>query len=154
MLKLCRNRYRCRIIFENYCQPAVAVLNSKKGNQMCLHFRASYAPTFSVTIFRGPQRWFPPKLIENSLWAIQNTFRHLEKHSKRRYKMYICSVILRELESLRNYQGFSLIFPKILDAIERFTKVRLFLFLSPLINLVMPYPRHTRNCQFMVYKES
>ena len=35
-------------------------------------------------------------------------------HSKRRYKICICSVILGELESFRNYKGFSIIFPKIL----------------------------------------
>ena len=38
-------------------------------------------------------------------------------HSKRRYKICICSVILGELEHFRNYKGFSIIFPKILDAI-------------------------------------
>ena len=38
--------------------------------------------------------------------------------SKRRYKFFISSVILRELEAFRNYKGFSVIFPKILDAIE------------------------------------
>ena len=29
---------------------------------------------------------------------------------------YICSVILEQLESFRNYQNFSILFPKILDA--------------------------------------
>ena len=28
-------------------------------------------------------------------------------HSKRRYKIFICSVILGELKSFRNYNGFS-----------------------------------------------
>ena len=28
-------------------------------------------------------------------------------HSKRRYKIFICSVILGELKSFRNYKGFS-----------------------------------------------
>ena len=37
-------------------------------------------------------------------------------HSRRRFKIVICSVILDELESFRNYKGFSIIFPKILDA--------------------------------------
>ena len=37
--------------------------------------------------------------------------------SEGRYKTFICSVILGELESFRNYKGFSIIFPKILDAI-------------------------------------
>ena len=41
-------------------------------------------------------------------------------HSKRRYKICICSVILGELEASQNYKGFSVIFPKILDAIQRF----------------------------------
>ena len=36
-------------------------------------------------------------------------------HSKRRYEICICSVILRELESFRNYKGFSIIFPKFLE---------------------------------------
>ena len=34
--------------------------------------------------------------------------------SKRRYKICICSVILGELESFRNYKGLSIIFLKIL----------------------------------------
>ena len=60
-------------------------------------------------------------------------------HSEVRYKICICSVILGELESFRNYKGFSIIFPKILDAIQRFTKVKIFLiplsitFLNPKI---------------------
>ena len=45
-------------------------------------------------------------------------------HSKLRYKICVC--ILEELECLRNYKGFSIIFPKILDAIQRITKVKIF----------------------------
>ena len=44
---------------------------------------------------------------------------------KRRYKICIFSVILGGLKSFRNYKGFSVIFPKILDGIERFTEVRI-----------------------------
>ena len=44
--------------------------------------------------------------------------------AKRRCKICICSVILGELESFRNYKGLSIIFPKILDEIWRITKVR------------------------------
>ena len=47
-------------------------------------------------------------------------------HSKRRYKICICSVILGELESFRNHKGFSIMFPKHIDAIQRITKVRIF----------------------------
>ena len=43
--------------------------------------------------------------------------------------LMICSVILflGQLESFRNYKGFDIVFPKILEEIESFTKVRIFL---------------------------
>ena len=63
-------------------------------------------------INKGTQRRFPPKYIENTFKVIQSTFRSLEMHSKRRYKIGICSVILGELESFRNYKRLSSIFPK------------------------------------------
>ena len=44
-------------------------------------------------------------------------------HSKRRFNIF-CSVILGELQSFRNYKGFSIIFPKTLDAISSITKLR------------------------------
>ena len=47
-------------------------------------------------------------------------------HSKWRYKICICSFIPGE-DSFRNCKGFSFIIPKSLDAIYRFTKVRIFL---------------------------
>ena len=47
-------------------------------------------------------------------------------HSKRSFKICIFLIILDELESPRNYKGLSIIFPKILDAILSFTKVRIF----------------------------
>ena len=50
-------------------------------------------------------------------------------HSKRRYKICTCSVILGQLESFRNYKGFSIILPRFLDAIQRIIKVRIFLIL-------------------------
>ena len=65
----------------------------------------------------GTQRRFSPKYIENTFLAIQSTFKSLEIYSEWRYKQFICSVILGELESFRNYKGLSIIFPKILDAI-------------------------------------
>ena len=36
-------------------------------------------------------------------------------HSKSRYKIRICSIILGKLESFQNYKGSGIIFPKILD---------------------------------------
>ena len=71
------------------------------------------------------------KLAHPALREFQSTLRlliqvrYLEMHSKRRYKICICSVILAEVES---FSGFSIIFPKILHAISRFTKVTIFLF--------------------------
>ena len=56
-----------------------------------------------------------------------------------RCKICICSVILGELASIRNYKGLSIILQKILDEIWRITKVRYFLiplsttFLNPKI---------------------
>ena len=60
-----------------------------------------------VLFIRGTQPRFPSKYVENTFWAIQSTFRSIEMHCKRRYKILICSVILGELKSFRNYKGFS-----------------------------------------------
>ena len=78
------------------------------------------------TVSRGTQRRFPPKYVKKPFPAIQSRFWTLEIHSKQRYK-YKCSVILGDFGSFRNYKGFRIIFPKILDAIYPFTKVRIFL---------------------------
>ena len=65
--------------------------------------------------------------------------RAVEMHSRCRYNICICSVILGELESFQNYTGLSTFSPKILDAIWLNTKVRHFLipfsitFLNPKI---------------------
>ena len=56
---------------------------------------------------------------------MQSTFRSLEMRSKRRYKICVCSVILGELKSFRNYKGFSI--PENFRCNCRFTKVRIFL---------------------------
>ena len=61
--------------------------------------------------------------LSRVLSALQKNF----KHSKRCYKICVCSVVLGQLESFRNYNGLRIIFPKILDAILSFTKVRIFL---------------------------
>ena len=66
---------------------------------------------------RGTQRRFPLKCSENTFLAIQSTFKSLEKHSKQRCKICICSAIPGALESIGNYKGLSIIFLKILDEI-------------------------------------
>ena len=61
---------------------------------------------------------------------MQSTLRSLEMKSERRYKICIDSVFpvfLGELKAFRKYNGFSVILSKILDAIEPFMKVRIFL---------------------------
>ena len=82
-----------------------------------IRIRKYYQPLITLrAAVRGTQRLFPPKYIENTFQAIQGNFRSLEMHSKQRYKIYICSVILGELESFQNYKGFR-ISPIILDLI-------------------------------------
>ena len=46
------------------------------------------------------------------------------KHSERRCKICVCSVMVGELESFRNYQGLSIIFLKSLEEIWHIMKVR------------------------------
>ena len=52
-------------------------------------------------------------------------------HSKRRYEIFICSVILAELKSFRNYKGFSIIFPKIFRCNLTFYESENFFYSSP-----------------------
>ena len=117
------NRNPCYAGYRVYCLPwytnglglmkvlgHTALCSSRlmQAKWKCLH----------ITRIRGTKRRFPPKYIENTFQAIQGPFRYLEMHSKRRYKICIFSVILGELQSFRNYtKGFSVTFPKILDAI-------------------------------------
>ena len=68
-------------------------------------------------------------------------------NSKRRYKIWIYSVILGQLECFRNQKGFSIILPKIVDAIIRITKVSL-IFLTPSITflkIIHEWKDHSRN---------
>ena len=57
----------------------------------------------ALTIGRGTQRRFPQHL--QHFLGYPEYFFCLEMHSKRRYKIFICSVIL---ESVRNYMGLSI----------------------------------------------
>ena len=51
-----------------------------------------------ASCYRGTQRRFPPKYIENTFQAIQGNFSPLEMYSKRCCKICICSVVLGQLE--------------------------------------------------------
>ena len=84
------------------------------------HFSLSHKPLVIryLVLHRGTQRRFPPQYIENTFQAIQSTFRYLEMNSERRYKICKCSVILRQLESLRSHQGSSISSPKNLKGIQ------------------------------------
>ena len=68
----------------------------------------------------APNDDFLPNALKTVFQTIQGTFRPLQMHSK----YYICSVIPGELKSFRNSKGFGIIFPKMLDAIWRITKVK------------------------------
>ena len=46
---------------------------------------------------RGTQRRYPQNALKTFFEAIQSTFRPLQMHSKRRYKICTCSVILENL---------------------------------------------------------
>ena len=72
--------------------------------------------SFPKKMIRGTQPRFPPKYIGVVFLAFHSTLTSLEMHSKGRYKNCTCSVILGELESFRNYKGFSIILQKIFDA--------------------------------------
>ena len=65
-----------------------------------------------VHLSGGTQQRFPPKCIENTFSLIHSTFKSLEMHSKWRYKSCICSVVLGQLESFRNYLGPQYYFPE------------------------------------------
>ena len=70
------------------------------------------------TLLTGaPNNVFFLNSLKTLFKAIEGSFRSPEMHSQRRYKICICSVILGHLESFRNFEGLSIIFPKILDAI-------------------------------------
>ena len=52
-------------------------------------------------------------------------------HSKRRYKICNCSVVLGQLESLRNYKGLRIIFPQNLRCNFKFYESKNFSDSSP-----------------------
>ena len=64
-------------------------------------------------------------------------------HSKQRCKICICSIIIGQLDSFRNYKGFGIIFPKILDAVLSFTKVNIF-FPDSFLHRIL----ESENCRF------
>ena len=67
------------------------------------------------TFFRGTHDGFLLNRLKH-FFRFPEYFRSLEMHSKRRYRICICSVIPGELDSFRNYRGFSIIFSKTLHA--------------------------------------
>ena len=61
-------------------------------------------------------------IVSRTFEAIQSNFRYvLRCILSGAMNLYLFRVILGELESFRNYEGFSIIFPKILDAIGGIT---------------------------------
>ena len=74
----------------------------KIKNELHLLFLRNCQPNSS----QGNPTTVPPKCIENTFQATQSTFRSLEIHSNRRYKILICLVILGQLESLPGLQYY------------------------------------------------
>ena len=92
--------------------------------------QASHARARTFVLLLLPvDRRHPATVLLNALktlYRLSRTLRSPEMHSTQRYKICTCLVIIEELESFRNYKGFSIIFPKtVLDAIKRITKVKL-----------------------------
>ena len=84
------------------------------SKQRCLNLKGVERFGEDMNPIRGAQRQFSPKYK----CTLQTHFRLFtfwisKIHSKQRYKICICSVLLGELESLRNYKGFGTIFQKI-----------------------------------------
>ena len=87
-------------------------INVSSHNPICYH-RSFWNKRIST---RQANSWRHGMFAStHTFQAIQSIFRPFEIHSNRRYKIYICSVILGQFDSFRNYQGFSIIFWKILD---------------------------------------
>ena len=64
----------------------------------------------------APNNGFHPNSFK-TFFRLSRVFLDLQKCILSGALICICSVILGELKSFRNYKGFSIIFPKILDAI-------------------------------------
>ena len=82
-----------------YCIILWEIINSTQLNNYSQGYATTVFSSFSLSLFR-------------LFRAIQSTFRSPEKHSKRRYKICICLVTLEKLEAFRNFESFSIIFPK------------------------------------------
>ena len=76
----------------------------------------------------APNGGFLPNALKTLFQTIQSTLRPLQIHSKRRYKISICSIFLGKLDTFfQKSKGFNIIFAKILNAIQRFAKKKIFL---------------------------
>ena len=101
----------------------------------------TYTSKLSLDLKRFKRRsTFINNLNQGHPTTVSSEIRSSKIYYKPRYNICICSVILGELEAFRHYKGLiCVILPKILDAIKRFTKVRIFLiplsitFLNPKI---------------------
>ena len=93
LLLFCRSRCRCR-----RCR--------RRRSLSSLFFWRKYAIRYPTSEALN-DGFLLSEYIANTFWAVQSTFRPLEMHSDRRYKISICSAIFRELESqFSTLQGF------------------------------------------------
>ena len=116
MATLSWNPYALNKFFKNYLQREFSNINT--------HTRK-----LSLDLKRFKRRSaFISNLNQGHPTTVSSELRSSKIYYKPRYKIRICSVILGELEAFRHYKGLiCVILREILDAIKRFTKVRIFL---------------------------
>ena len=108
-------------------------------------FQSTGAPnhcSFQKKIIRGTQRRFPPKYIGVVFQAIQNTLRSLEMHSKGRYKICTCLVILGELESFRKTQVSGLGYYRLCYEKQHIMPVALLFFWPNYAKIMLVFPNY------------
>ena len=114
--------HRPRVTINTWQKPEAALEKS-----LPLRVTSRLFPSLKCGSQQAPNDGFLLNALKSLLRLFRVLLDLLEMHPKRHSKVCICSVILGEVESFRNYKGFSYIFPKILDAISRILKGEIFL---------------------------
>ena len=118
-IKMCLEDFCCGLLLSN-SEPGMTLKKKQRNwglflNSPAMKIRLLKKVVSSLQYLSGaPHDDFLLNSLKTLFQAIQSTFRYLEMHSKRHYKICICSVNLGEIESFRNFEGFCIIFPKCL----------------------------------------
>ena len=101
--------------------------------------RREYQPWYKMHRSGAPNDGFLLNTLKKTVQATESSFKNLEMHYKRRYKICISSLILGELWSFEITNAFkSIIFPKTVDEIGRITKVSHFVIVPNAITCLNP----------------